>query len=216
MTNVANIGLSLAQLALIAGQKRSIRSLGGIVAQLVQDENHVDELEVTDHPVEQGASITDHAFKLPSTLTLRYAWSQSPSPSPGLRGLIPNIIPTAPPQDVHDIYTKLLTMQANRELLTVYTGKRSYRNMLIQRLEVDTDQTSEYSLPTVVTLRELLLVTTQTASSPGVGPSTNPADTTYPSSIPTQQGGTFQLLPGMNYRPGLGPGGLVPFATQGG
>lgn len=207
---------SLLQIALIAGQSRSLRSLGGIVAQLVNDENHVDELQVTSHPVEQGAAITDHAFKMPAQLTLRYSWSQSPSPQPGLKGLIPNVIPQAPPQDIHDIYNKLLTLQINRELLTVYTGKRAYRNMLIVRLEVDTDANSEYTLPSTVTLQEVLLVSTQTASTPGVGSASTVANTKFPSSFLTQQGGTFQLLPGMNYRPQLGPGGLVPFAAQGG
>lgn len=44
---------------------------------IVIEENHVDTLDITDHPVEQGASITDHAFKLPATVVLRLGWSNS-------------------------------------------------------------------------------------------------------------------------------------------
>jgi Dit-like tail protein len=201
MSSALAITASLGQLALIAGQSRSLRSVGGIVAQVVIDENHVDELEITNHPVEQGASITDHAFKLPSQLTLRYGWSSSPSPQPGLKGLIPSVLPVQA-QSIYDIYNKLLTMQVNRELLTVYTGKRAYRNMLIQRIEQDTDQNSENSLPLTIALQELLLVSTTTASTGGVGAASDSSKVTYLPTYPTEHGGTFQLLPASDFNSG--------------
>ena len=200
MSNPLAIATSIGQLALVAGQARSLRSVGGIVAQVVIDENHVDELEITNHPVEQGASITDHAFKLPSSLTLRYGWSASPSPQPGLRGLVPTVLPVQA-QNIVDIYNKMLSMQVNRELLTVYTGKRAYRNMLIQRLEQDTDQMSENVLSLTITLQELILVSTTTASTDGVGASSDPSKVTFAPTYPTQQGGTFQLLPAPRFNP---------------
>jgi hypothetical protein len=200
MSSPLSIAASTAQLALIAGQSRSLRSVGGIVAQVVVDETHVDELEVTSHPVEQGAMISDHAFKLPSSLTLRYGWSSSPSPQPGLRGLVPSVLPVQS-QSIYDIYNKLLSMQVNRDLLTVYTGKRAYRNMLLTRIEQDTDQTSENSLPLTLTLQEVLLVTTTTAATNGVSANSDPSKVTYAASVPVQSGGTFQLLPAPQFNP---------------
>lgn len=55
------------------------RSIGPLVAQVTLQEVHTDTLEITDHPVEQGASITDHAFKRPAELVITCAWSNSPS-----------------------------------------------------------------------------------------------------------------------------------------
>lgn len=195
-SNLAIAG-SVVQLALIVGQKRSLRSVGGIVAQLVQEETHVDELEVTEHPVEQGASVTDHAFKKPSQLTLRYSWSASPSPQPGLAGLIPTILPQQP-QNIVDIYNKFLTMQVNRVLLDVYTGKRAYRNMLLVHIEHDESLQWGNSLPLTLQLQELLLVSTTTATTDGVSAGSK---TTFVSSIPVQSGGTFQLLPAPSFNP---------------
>lgn len=64
------------------------RSIGKIIAQVTVEEKHHDELEVTQHPVEQGANIADHAFKRPNELTLRVAWSNSPGqPASLLQGL---------------------------------------------------------------------------------------------------------------------------------
>lgn len=186
---------SLAQSVLLVGQRRSLRSLGGIVAQLVTEENHVDEMEVTNHPVEQGASITDHAFKLPSKLTLHYSWSSSPSPQPGLAGLVPSVLPQSA-QDIRDVYNKLLTMQQNRQLCDVYTGKRSYKNMLITSIEHDETITSANALPLTIQLQELILVNTTTATTGGV----SSGSTTAPLG-PVQHGGTFQLLPAPSYNP---------------
>lgn len=194
------IAASLGQLALIAGQSRSLRSIGGIVAQLVQEETHTDELEITNHPVEQGASITDHAFKLPAQLVLRYSWSESPSPQPGLRGLVPSLLPQQS-QSIWDIYQKLLNLQVNRTLVDVYTGKRAYRNMLIQGLEQDTDASGDHRLPLTIRLQELILVSTTTASTSGVGASSDPNKVTFTPTYPVQQGGTFQLLPAPNFNP---------------
>src|SRR6516165_2153430 len=39
------------------------RSVGGIVAQVWISEQERDELHITEHPVEQGAPISDHAYK---------------------------------------------------------------------------------------------------------------------------------------------------------
>jgi hypothetical protein len=47
------------------------RSLGGLYPDVVVEESHDDALEITEHPVEQGASISDHAFKKPQTVTIR-------------------------------------------------------------------------------------------------------------------------------------------------
>lgn len=53
------------------------RSIGDIVANITVEERHTDELQITTHPVESGAPITDHAFKRPAELTLRLGWSNS-------------------------------------------------------------------------------------------------------------------------------------------
>ena len=42
-----------------------IRSIGGIIPDVTIEEVHTDEIELTQHPVQQGAAITDHKFKKP-------------------------------------------------------------------------------------------------------------------------------------------------------
>ncbi|WP_197672692.1 phage baseplate protein [Burkholderia sp. PAMC 28687] len=119
---------------------------------LVVEETHVDELTITSHPVERGAAITDHAFKRPSEVTVRYGWSNSSgffdigSPSPD------------------DVYKQLLALQESRVPFDMVTGKRMYQNMLIKTLAVTTDAATENSLMVVATLQQIIIVQTSTVT----------------------------------------------------
>lgn len=52
-----------------------IRTIGGFAAEVTVREQHADDLTITTHPVERGAPITDHAFKMPAQLTIEAGWS---------------------------------------------------------------------------------------------------------------------------------------------
>jgi len=90
MSWVVSAGLQAAQLALpeLVGFKpnRGIyqillpdgkSTLPDIIAPATIEEKHIDRMEVTRHPVERGAAISDHAFALPSEVILHIGWSNS-------------------------------------------------------------------------------------------------------------------------------------------
>lgn len=132
---------------------RPNRSIGGLVLDVTVEETHVDELEICEHPIENGADVVDHAFLLPSGLTIRAGHSDSGGdPSGDRRSVI--------------AYQELRDLQGKRELLQVVTGKRSYENMLIRSLSVTTDKETENVLMVTAELREVLLVSAQAVSVP--------------------------------------------------
>jgi hypothetical protein len=55
----------------------NLRQIAGIVLNVVIREVHDDELTITDHPVGNGAPITDHAFKNPESVMLEFGWSNN-------------------------------------------------------------------------------------------------------------------------------------------
>lgn len=71
---------------------RSLRQIGPITATVTIEEKHHDELVITDHPVELGSTISDHAFRKPSTVTLRVSWSTSPAGSQGQLGGVLDVL----------------------------------------------------------------------------------------------------------------------------
>lgn len=124
------------------------RSIGFMVAEVTIEENATDTLEVTRHPVEIGAAITDHASLQPAEVVIRAGWSQS--------GSLPG--------HVGRVYAALLALQAEREPFAVTTGKRTYRDMLIVSLSQTTDAATENALMATIVCRQVLLVKTQTTN----------------------------------------------------
>lgn len=184
-----------------------------IVAQAVVEEIHHDELEVTEHPIEVGAAIADHAFKRPAELVLKMAWSNSPSSSAGLLnaavGLgaaesnavlqaanvlgtaeaVVGLINGAAPDQINAIYQQLLELQASRALFAVYTGKRVYVNMVCKSLAVQTDFKTANSLIATMTCKQVIIVNTETVTLPK-GSQANPSATATPANK-----GTLTLQP---------------------
>lgn len=133
---------------------RQGRSIAGIVPQVIIEEQHTDELMITEHPVEKGADITDHAVKQPARLIMRCGWSKSGSNVPGLSLTQPSPA---------DAYKMLLALQATLMPFDVVTGKRTYSDMLIKRLGTITDEDTENVLVVDVEMQQIIIVSTTTS-----------------------------------------------------
>lgn len=159
------IGIPLveaAALGLITAIFGRQRIIGVFIPDITIREDHEDELVVTENPVEQGASVTDHSFKVPARLTVDVGYSNSSVQSFGN------------PNYVQDMYALFLALQASRIPFFVLTGKRIYLSMLITRLHTVTDKDTENVLLLTVSMKEIIQVSTQTVSVPSSNNMTNP------------------------------------------
>lgn len=157
--------------------------------QITIEELHHDEIVITDHPVEKGARISDHFYKQPAEVVIRCAWSNSPSPSIGLLGqavgvvsavggslariaaaagpslaglrTIQSVLNGSAANQVASIYQALLALQVSGIPFDIYTGKRSYADMLFRSLHVSTDHSTENSLMLTATCRQVLIAYTK-------------------------------------------------------
>jgi hypothetical protein len=149
------------------------RKIGGIAAQVTISEQERDELVITEHPVEQGAPINDHAYKRPSEVTIRAGWSAAFAGDLSANG--------------NGVYGQLLSWQAALRPFDLYTGKRSYKSMLIQTLTVTTDSHSEFALMADIVCRQIIIVSTKVTQA---ATNKDPANQADPSSnaTPTNNG----------------------------
>jgi len=148
-----------------------------LTAEVTVLEDSDDELEITKHPVEQGAAISDHAYKQPAELHVQVGWSDASKGG-----------------DASQVYEQILYLQAERRPFIVYTGKRTYQNMLVASIRQHTDEKMEYGFLADVIFREILLVNTQTAGGGGmIGTAGNLGDPA--SNTPTVTQGTLQNQP---------------------
>jgi hypothetical protein len=154
---------------------RRSRSIGSIIPDVVVEERHEDALMITEHPVETGAAISDHAYKRPSRVEMRIGFSDSTAAAAGY---------------VQQAYQELLALQAAREPFDVFTGKRAYSNMLIANLSVVTDRKSEWMLGALVTLQQVIIVGTGGFATVPAAAQKAPQTT-----APVQKSGTKQIKP---------------------
>lgn len=124
------------------------RQIGTIAVNVIISEETSDELEITQQPVQQGAMISDHAFKKPTNFSMRASWRYNFSPS------------------LSQIYQQLLTLQNSRIPFTVVTPKRTYSNMLLSGLTQTTDKSTENCLMIYCKFQEILIVNVSATSVP--------------------------------------------------
>jgi hypothetical protein len=191
-------------------QIRPKRNIGGLFFDVVFEETHEDSLSITEHPVEQGASISDHAYKKPMTVAIRAGASDSGTLiGPG--GIKRSVM----------VYEQLLALQATCEPIDITTGKRSYKNMLIEVISTTTDATTENALIVTADCREVIIVRTQVTSvpprerhgNPGKTGSVSDKGTKQPQAQTTNSSGRSSGLQTGLGTPGGGykrPGGAAP------
>lgn len=184
---------------------RPKRSIAAFTAYVVLKESHNDELQITDHPLEKGTMVSDHAFKRPAEVTIEFAYSNSPIRGSlidgavgGLRSTVSGvqaILSGNASSQVRDIYQRLVVLQESAILFDVFTGKRRYQNMLIRALSTVTDKTTENSLVVTAICRQVFVVSSQTVKlSAEAAAQLNPEVTN-----PTANSGQRYLQGGTNY-----------------
>jgi hypothetical protein len=134
-----------------------VRSFAGFSGYVTINESAVDALTITQQPVQQGASIADHAFKKPVSFSIQIQFTDS---------LL---------QSLSDIYASLLLLQSQFTPFTCVTPKRTYYNMLLETLSQTTDKKTENVLSIAATFQEVIIVPVSTTlippsqlSNPGV------------------------------------------------
>lgn len=178
-TSLATVGQS--------GTIKPKRNIGGLVPNVTVEEEGTDELEVTRHPVQKTADISDHAFLLNPSLRVRIGYSPSGSNAAGANS---DIQGAGDPVPLETIYQQYLDLQSNRELIEVQTGKRLYEDMLIKSLTLVTDKDTENALMLMVSLTHITLVDTQTVQVPSNSVQKSPQSTGN-----TLNGGTKNATP---------------------
>jgi hypothetical protein len=154
---------------------------GNLVPDTVIEERCDDELVMTENPVEDGSTTSDHAYDLPQDLEVTYAWQVGAVSGRSIAFL-------------DDTYTQLLNLKQAKIILTVATGKRAYYPMLIKGISVTNDRDTENILLARISLRELLLTTTQAGTVAPASQQSLPQKT-----MSTTNNGNVSALPAPNF-----------------
>lgn len=131
--------------------------------------NHTSRLTITDHPVQTGAALSDHAFLEPRELSMDIGMSNA------ARSLVAGQFGGGYSRSV-TAFQVLKDLQALRVPIQVHTRLGLYQNMLIEVLSAPDDYTTLNGLRCTVTFREILVAqvtTVQISARPQVTDNSN-------------------------------------------
>jgi len=121
--------------------------------------DHERRLTITEHPVEEGASITDHAFMEPKGLSVEVGMSDV------CTSFIDGQFTERFSRSV-SAFSVLERLQADRIPLSIHTKLATYHNMLIENITSPDDYTTVHGLKATVFFREIIVVSTDTVTLP--------------------------------------------------
>jgi hypothetical protein len=116
-----------------------------IAVQVIIQEDANDTLTITRQPVQQGASITDHAYMEPTFLGMSLIYGGTNTLS---------FLPVS----LKSIYQQFLTLQSSRSPFTITTPKRVYTNMLLASLSQTNDKSTENVLKLDCKFQQVIIV----------------------------------------------------------
>jgi hypothetical protein len=126
-------------------------------------QSHSYDAEVTDHPVEDGADISDHHIAKPVGLTLNGVIAYAPPRTPLDLAVGTTLLDKNRHTKAHE---RLKRAWEDGELVTVHTGLDIYENMAITSYQPTREVKTGYDLVFTLDLREVNKVTAQSAIVP--------------------------------------------------
>lgn len=147
--------------------------IGTITLDASLKETHTGESDVTEHPVEQGANITDHVRPRPSQLTIEGVVSNTPINSTQQSRVVDVLgVPfetTSLSDQIQGVagyaeqaYAVLEEFRRNGTVLTVVTRLRTYDNMILSSLSIPRDKQTGDALFFTASFKQIILVTSRT------------------------------------------------------
>ena len=132
-------------------------SLGDFIFDAYFNINHDSNLAITEHPIQTGANISDHAYMEANKVTFEIGMSdvmQDISDSKFTKF-------SGPSRSVN-AYEILRKLQSQRLPIKAITKLWTYNNMLIESISAKEDKTTTYGLRATVTLKEIFVVSVTT------------------------------------------------------
>lgn len=124
--------------------------------------DHESKLSITEHPTQAGASISDHAYMEPRTLTFEIGMSDVMQDLSLYASSLESFNNGDSTSRSVNAFTIIQKLQSDRIPIDVYTRLGTYKNMLIESIMVPDDKNTPYALKATISLKELLVVNVTT------------------------------------------------------
>jgi len=135
-------------------------TLGNFIFDAFLNIQHESNLEITDHPIQTGANVSDHAFMEPQRVTFEIGMSDV------MQDISSNAVVNFSNIDTStrsiNAYRMLRKLQENRIPIQAITKLWTYNNMMVESISAPEDNKTAYALKATVTLKEIFVVSVTT------------------------------------------------------
>jgi hypothetical protein len=132
-------------------------NIGGFFFDAIIRTEHTSTLKMTEHPVQTGANIVDHAYMEPAMLVMEIGMSDA------MDSMVQGQFTSRYTKSV-SAYQVLLDLQKARLPLQVLTRLNLYQNMLIEEITAPDDFKTQFGLRCTVTMKEIFVVEVSTTT----------------------------------------------------
>lgn len=144
-------------------------SVAGYFFDAILKVEHTTRVRATEHPIQTGANVTDHAYMEPAHVVMDIGMSDA------MDSVVSGQFSSGETKSI-GAYKKLLELQKKRETVKLVTRLNSYDNMLIETVHAPDDAKTYYGLRCTVFFREIMIATvdeTKVSTQPQVSQETN-------------------------------------------
>lgn len=158
----APVGGGLVVNSFTDSSRQSEGSVAGMVIDATVSETHTSTCDVSENPVEEGPSISDHVQLNPAELTVEGVISDTPL-GHAVIGNIQNLVRNSQvlfggSSRSVDAYNDLLRLQKSRRPFTVITDLKRYQNMIITDLTAPRTEATGRALHFTAVMKEVFIV----------------------------------------------------------
>jgi len=122
--------------------------------------------KATEHPVEDGSQVSDNLQDQPDTLQLTAFFAQSLANADDQNA--------AAETRAEDLFDALLTLQGIGEPLSVFTSRREYTNMVIERIGRPRTRADGDGVTVTIDFKQIKIATSQVVAAPPTRQRKNP------------------------------------------
>ena len=142
---------------------RTQKAIGGIQLDAVISESHVNEVSLTNNPVELGAEITDNAVVQPKQINILAEVSDTPLGVAALGqivDLVTGLFGTSTTDNItrsNAAYNAIIQLQEEREPIEIQTKLKLYTNMIITNVSVQQDKNTSRIVRMSIDLQQVII-----------------------------------------------------------
>ena len=142
---------------------RTEKSIGGIQLDAVISESHVNEVSLTNNPVEFGAEITDNAVVQPKQINILAEVSDTPlgvAAFGQIVDLVTGLFGTSTSENItrsNAAYNAVIQLQEEREPIEIQTKLKLYTNMVITKVTTIQDKDTSRIVRMSIDLQQVII-----------------------------------------------------------